>query len=205
MFILEGLILNASITSREAIMQVCRRIAADEGMKALNMRRVVGECHVALGTLYNYYADKDSLVLATVESIWKDIFHSEHENQAKGSFPDYVADLYACIQRGARAYPGFLTGHSIAIASARRGEARDVMDHTLSQIRAGMLSALRNDPSVRESAFSPELSEEAFAGFVLDNLLLLLMRGQPDCTMLLEIIRRAIGGQGDLNHIIRGE
>ena len=52
-------------------MQVCRRIAAQEGLSALSMRTVARACGVALGTLYHYYADKDALLIATVESIWQ--------------------------------------------------------------------------------------------------------------------------------------
>ena len=44
--------MNTVITSREAIMQVCRCIVAEKGMKALNMRLVADQCHIALGTLY---------------------------------------------------------------------------------------------------------------------------------------------------------
>lgn len=52
MFSLEVRGLNTVITSREAIMQVCRCIVAEKGMKALNMRLVADQCHIALGTLY---------------------------------------------------------------------------------------------------------------------------------------------------------
>ena len=71
--------MNTVITSKEAIMQVCRRIVAEKSLTALNMRLVADECHIALGTLYNYYADKDELVLATVESILRDIFHADQQ------------------------------------------------------------------------------------------------------------------------------
>ena len=54
--------MNTVITSKEAIMQVCRRIVAEKGMNALNMRLVADECGIALGTLYNYFADKDDLI-----------------------------------------------------------------------------------------------------------------------------------------------
>ena len=49
----EAIVLNTVITSKEAIMQVCRRIVAEKGMNALNMRLVADECGIALGTLYN--------------------------------------------------------------------------------------------------------------------------------------------------------
>ena len=186
--------LNTVITSKAAIMQVCRRIVAEKGMKALNMRTVANACHIALGTLYNYYADKDALILATVESIWRDIFHAEPPMKAGAFFPDYVAQLYARIRKGAEAYPGFLTGHSIAIAGAKRDEAKSVMEHTFAHMKAAMLEVLRCDPSVPENAFSPSFPAEAFVGFVLEHMLILLVQGQPDCQILLEIIRRVICG-----------
>ncbi|MGN0518386.1 MAG: TetR/AcrR family transcriptional regulator [Acutalibacteraceae bacterium] len=175
-------------------MQACRSIVAEKGMKALNMRLVADECNIALGTLYNYYADKDALVLATVESIWRDIFHSGYQEEKDASFTEYVAQLYECIQNGAQAYPGFLTGHSISIAGAKRGEAKSVMEHTFAHMKAGILEILRNDPSVSANAFQSSFSQEDFVGFVLDHLLILLVQGQPNCNILLEIIRRVIYG-----------
>ena len=184
--------MNTVITSKEAIMQACRRIVAEKGMKALNMRRVADECHIALGTLYNYYADKDELVLATVESVWRDIFHAEQWGGADTSFPGYVAELFARIRKGAEAYPDFLTGHSVGIAGAKRGEAKSVMEHTFAHMKVGLMEMLQNDPSVSNDTFTPSFTEEDFAGFVLDYLLILLVQGKQDCNVLLEMIRRVI-------------
>ena len=186
--------MNTVITSKEAIMQVCRRIVAEKGLKALNMRLVADECHIALGTLYNYYADKDELVLATVESIWRDIFHAEQRCGTGLSFPDYVADLYTRIRKGAEAYPGFLTGQSISIASAKRGEAKSAMEHTFAHMKAGMLEVLRADQAVREDSFTASFSKENFVDFVLDSMLVLLVQGRPDCAVLQEVICRVIYG-----------
>ena len=186
------MIMNTVVTSKEAIMQVCRRIVAEKGMKALNMRLVADECGIALGTLYNYYADKDELVLAVVESVWKDIFHAGFQERTEVSFCDFTAGLYERIRAGAQAYPGFLTGHSIRIASARQGEAKSAMEHTFAHMKAGLLEVLRNDPCAAADAFTPSFSREDFVGFVLDHLLVLLVQGQPDCRILLEMIRRVV-------------
>ena len=186
--------MNAAIASKEAIMQVCRRIVAEKGPTALNMRLVADECHIALGTLYNYYEDKDELVLAAVESIWRDIFHPDQRCAAGASFPEYVADLYARIRKGAEAYPNFLTGHSVSIVGTRRGEAKSAMERTFAHMKGGMLEVLWADQAVREDAFTAHFSREDFVSFVLDYMLVLLIRGQPDCAVLLEVIRRAIYG-----------
>ena len=184
--------MNTVITSKEAIMQVCRSIVAESSMKSLNMRLVADKCHIALGTLYNYYADKNELVLATVESIWKDIFHSDNQYEKGSSFTYYIAKLYERIKKGSETYPGFLTGHSISIASAQKDEAKSVMERTFAHMKAGMLEVLSNDSHVSKNAFSSCFSEEDFIGFILDHLLILLVQAQPDCNTLLEIIRRVI-------------
>ena len=168
-------------------MQVCRRIVAEKGMNVLNMRLVADECGIALGTLYNYFAGKYAPVLAAVESIWRDIFHAGTPQETAPSFPGYVAVLYGRIQKGAEAYPGFLTGHSIRIAASKRGEAKSVMEHTFAHMKAGMLEVLRKDPSVPSNAFTPSFSQEDFVGFVQDQL---LVWGQSTCGALLEVIRR---------------
>ncbi|MGN0636651.1 MAG: TetR/AcrR family transcriptional regulator [Acutalibacteraceae bacterium] len=184
--------MNNCSTSKEEIMQVCRRLAAEKGLKALRMRTVAEECHIALGTLYNYYTDKDTLVLSAVESIWRDIFHAAPTEQPSGAFPDHVAQLYAQMQKGAAAYPGFLAEHSVRIASSKRCEAKNAMQDALAHIRAGMCKALQNDPSVSPDTFSAAFSPEDLVGFVLDHLMILLMQARPDCTALSELLRRVL-------------
>ena len=100
--------MNPSITSKEEILQVCRNIVAEKGLSALNMRLVADTCHIALGTLYNYFSNKDELMLSTVESVWKDIFHMNQKHRTDFSFSEYVKYIFECVQKGAEEYPNFL-------------------------------------------------------------------------------------------------
>lgn len=184
--------MNPGITSKEAILQVCRKIAAEQGLPALNMRAVASECGIALGTLYNYYADKDALLLATVESVWKDIFHRKSKWETGLPFPDSVAGLFRCIQDGSAQYPNFLTTHSLAITKSRQGEAKDAMEQCFAHMKAGLLEVLHADPRVDSAAFSGALTEADFVDFVMDSLLLLLVKESPSCDALVELVRRVI-------------
>ena len=140
----------------------------------------------------SYYADKDELLVATVESIWKDIFHMDGSCETGFSFPDYAAYLFRCARKGAEDYPNFLTAHSIAIAKSRQGEAKSTMEHTFAHMKAGMLKVLRADPAVNPTAFSPAFTESDLTDFVLDNILLLLVKNAGNCTALVELIRRVV-------------
>lgn len=184
--------MNASVTSKEAIMQVCRRMAAEKGLSALNMRAVAKECYIALGTLYNYYPDKGELLIATVESIWKDIFHGNQKLEQDTSFPYYVNEIFECIQNGAEAYPNFFTEHSIYIARSRKGEAVSTMERYFTYMKQGMLAVLEEDKAVDKEAFSQGFTRQDFIDLVLDQMLLLLVQGKTSCSALTAIIRRVL-------------
>ena len=130
--------MNPSITSKEVILGVCRRLVAEKGLAAINMRSVAQECGVTLGALYNYYTDKDALLLAVVEDIWKEIFHRGQECRTGLSFPEHVGYLFDCVQQGAARYPDFFAGHPLRLAKARRGGARSTREHYFGHMKAGL-------------------------------------------------------------------
>ena len=74
--------INPVITSKDEIMQICRRIASEEGLKSLGMRKVAKECGIAIGTLYNYFSNKEELLIATITSIWLDIFSLPEQGES---------------------------------------------------------------------------------------------------------------------------
>ena len=91
-------------------------MVAEKGLASVNMRSVAEACHVALGSLYNYFSSKEELILAALGSVWQDIFHTEPCREGL-SFPEYVRWIFERVQSGMRAYPNFFTAHSISFAS----------------------------------------------------------------------------------------
>ena len=66
------------------------------------------------------------------------------------------------------------------------------MEHYFEHMKKGMLKVLEKDEAVCKNAFSPSFTASEFVDFVLDNVLLLLVKGKTDCSTLLEIVRRTI-------------
>ena len=184
MFREEAAAINTIVTSREAILKGCRDMVSETGLFAVNMRSVAERCGVALGSLYNYFPSKDALLLATIESLWEDIFRMEA--------PCETNWIFESVRRGAEEYPNFFTAHSLSFASGKKGKARNTMERYFSHMKQGMLEALHSDTAVRKDAFSCSFSESDFLDFVLTNLLTCLMQKKSDCVLLLELIRRAI-------------
>lgn len=184
--------MNTVITSREAILEVSKSIAATEGLNGINMRTVAAGCGVAVGSVYNYFPSKSELLSATVEDIWKDIFHYADGSGSFIRFTEAVSWLFSRIRDGTKEYPAFFVAHAQAFDSAARDKGRQAMSSYLTHRKHSLLDTLRQDPAVRADVFSELLTAEQFVDFVFSNILLLLSQHQTSCQTLLEVIRRIL-------------
>ena len=183
--------MNPQNTSKEEIMRACRKIVAEQGLTALNMRTLAKECGIALGTLYNYYSDKDELVIAATESVWQDILgNTEPENGIR--FTQYVAHIYEHILCGLKDYPDFFAAHSMSVAGSAKGKARGTMERYFGRIRKELLAALLADKGVDRSVFSDTFGEENLIEHILDTITISIIKGKPDCAALTEILDRLL-------------
>lgn len=184
--------MNTIITSKEAILDVCRGMVASDGLSAINMRAVAKACDVALGTIYYYFPSKDDLLIATIESVWQHIFSVEHLDATQLAFPDYIARWFQGFLRGMEDYPNFFTMHSLSFAGTEQTKARQTMHTHLEKLRQDMLLCLQSDPKVKDSRFSTSFSQTDFVNFVMSHLMVTLVQQKKDCKTLLEVIRRTI-------------
>lgn len=182
--------MNPPNTSREEIMRVSRKIVSEKGLPALNMRALAKECGIALGTLYNYYSDKDELVVAAIESVWQDILEKSAPDSGV-RFSQYVTQTAHIIER-LKDYPDFLAAHSISVAGSAKGKARGMMERCFGKIRGELHAALREDKNVDRSIFSETFREEDLIEHILDTITISIINGKPDCATLTEILDRLL-------------
>jgi AcrR family transcriptional regulator len=188
----EDSFMNTVVTSKEEILNACRKIVSEQGLSAVNMRSVAQKCNVALGSLYNYFPNKDELLLSTIETVWHDIFHMEHPGTDEESFSEIVEWIFTSIQKSTYEYPNFFTAHSLSITSNGKNAAKDMMKMNLRHIKTAMRKCLNQDQAVRKDAFSKKFTKDDFINFVLDHIILLILQNKKDCKMLLEVVERTI-------------
>lgn len=184
--------INKSVTSKQEILNVCRDMVSQTGILSINMRDIALKCNIALGSLYNYFPSKEQLIIATVESVWQDIFHAKEECTACGDFDEYVQHIFENAIAGVKSYPNFFTAHSLIMANGGSDRAASVMNDYFKHMKMGLISVLGADEKVKPDAFGAEFTKEKFVDFVFVNIVSLLMSKSEDCTMLVEIIKRSI-------------
>ncbi len=189
---MEVRLINTVITSKEAILSVCRQMVAENGVQSLNMRTVAEKCHVSVGSVYNYFPSKADLITATIQDVWQTIFRMDAACQKTQSFPDYVTWIFESVKSSVAEYPQFFTAHSLSLTGGGKNKARQVMEGYFGHLKSGLLMALQHDPLILSTAFSEDFSQKAFIDFVFSSLLSLLMRQEASCAVLIEIIRRTL-------------
>lgn len=184
--------MNTVVTSREAILAESRRIVMEKGMGSISMRSVAAACHVAVGSIYNYFPSKADLISATVEDVWRDIFHMSGESVTFEHFSECLVWLFESIQNGCERYPGFFTLHSVSFAAGDKNQGRKMMEMYFGHIRQSLLNVLARDTLVRKDAFNDRLTADQFVEMVFSLITSMLLQNQKHCEPILEIVSRCI-------------
>lgn len=156
------------------------------------MRAVAAAANVAVGSVYNYFPSKAELVTATVQDIWRGIFHAAGGYAQAADFCACVEWLFTSIRAGAAEYPDFLRAHMSGFAVQDRKKARQAMEEAFGHMRASLEQVLERDERVRPDAFGPDLGREQFVSFVFSSLMASLAREDTSCATLLAVIRRVL-------------
>ena len=57
-------------TLRDTLLDCARCVADAEGIEAVNIRSIARKAGIATGTVYNYFANKDEILLALTDRRW---------------------------------------------------------------------------------------------------------------------------------------
>lgn len=184
--------MNKTITSQEAILCAGKEIVLEKGLQGLNIRDVARRCGVSVGSIYNYFPTKSDLIVATIESVWKEIMHGYKVCENQHHFVDIIQSLFFNIQKSSEKYPSFFSAHSMSVATIDQEKGRESMNKYFLHMKKGLLATLNADSRVKDDAFPPTFTKEDFIDFIFSNLLTLLMKQASSCDFLLEVIRRII-------------
>lgn len=126
--------MNKIITSEEAILSVCRDFVAKSGLQSINIRDVAKKCGVSIGSIYNYFPTKSDLIVATIESIWKEIMNGlvvrENQMTLDNASKDYT-ETSAMVPISLTDF----SSHSMDVMRSDRSKGRIGMEQYLRQMK----------------------------------------------------------------------
>lgn len=184
--------MNLTATSKEEIIGVCQKIVKEKGISAISMRSVALECNVAVGSIYNYFPSKADLLCATIESVWKDIFHMSGKKFKFSNFVECLTWLFESVKEGSEKYPEFFSMHALTFASEDKVAGQQIMEKYFIHLKLSLLDVLEKDSSIKAGAFNEILTPELFVDYILTIFISSLLDSHQNCDGLLEITKRCL-------------
>ena len=184
--------MNTIVTSKEEILKTSRALIQEQGWSAVSIRSVAAACGVSVGSIYNYFDSKAELVSATVESVWREIFHRPEDAAVFQDVQACVIWMYERMAYGCERYPGFFTLHSLGFMRDEKADGKRHMQQAWHHMRMGLCAVLRQDARIRPDAFDEQFTAEKFAEVLFSQLLSALLRQDYDPSAVLEIVRRTL-------------
>ena len=168
--------MNKRVTSTDYILEQALQIAKKEGVDKLSIRKIASTCGIAIGSVYNYYPDKDTLVTAVAEEFWNQIFADQeklyHSRMGFTKFLEqYYSYLYAKLAPFDRSW-------------VRELEEKIPMADTMQLFQ----KVLKEDPRVNPSIWNMECQPDNLCHYVFKNIMALLQSGEINCRFFIYLL-----------------
>lgn len=189
--------------TREKIVEAAYERARSQGLASLSVRAVARDCGVAVGTLYNYFPDKASLVTEVIERFWERVAFG-----GPSSLDPCAAGACFAYREGEN-----LVGFCRRVATMMGGALAEFQDGWLAEISAldtrtkarglkaerrcfGHIEANLGQAIANDDAVSAELLAQVGAGplarFIWRGIYESLRAGDLSCTVLFALLERAL-------------
>lgn len=168
--------MNKRVTSTDKILEQALLIAKKEGVDKLSIRKLSAACGIAIGSVYNYYPDKETLVTAVAEEFWNPIFADQDKlYRTNMSFTRFLEQYYSYLYAKMSPYDR---------SWVRDLEGKIPMEDTMKLF----LRILKEDEQVNHSIWNMEFQPEDFCRYVFKNIMALLQSGEINCRFFIYLL-----------------
>lgn len=85
---------------KETIISEARKTLLEDGYSKFNMRDIAKQCGIGVGTLYNYFSNKDELVRAIFNDHWNSVIKFVKSLESKNdSLRNKINEIYISINK----------------------------------------------------------------------------------------------------------
>lgn len=175
-------------TLRDTLLNSAQSIADTEGIEAVNIRSIAKKSGIASGTVYNYFSNKDEILLALTEEYWKQTLQEMKTEITADSFCGQLQQIFYYLKERIDQSAGKLMNSLGNVEMA--GQANMVSMQSV--LEAALIRSMEQDADIRKDVWDETFTKEQFARFIMMNMMMLLKTHAPDITFFIRIIKRTI-------------
>ena len=130
-------------TLRDTLISLARSIADTDGIDAINIRTIAQKAGIATGTMYNYFSNKDEILLALTEEYWMQTLLEMQTAITADSFCGQLKEIFVFLRDRIDRSAGKLM-HSL-------GGMETLGQMRLHAVRAGSVFASKHGTGYRDT------------------------------------------------------
>lgn len=177
-------------TLRDTLLNLARSIADTDGIDAVNMRTIAQRAGIATGTMYNYFSNKDEILLALTEEYWMQTLLEMRTVITADSFCEQLKEIFIFLKERIDQSAGKLMNSLGTLETL--GQTR--MASMQSILETSLIQRMEQDTEMRKNIWDERFTKQQFARFVMGNMTMLLKARAPitDLCFFITIIKNTI-------------
>ena len=173
-------------TLRATLLNLAQDIADTEGIDAVNIRLIAKRAGIATGTIYNYFSNKEEILLALTEEYWKQALLEMRTEIVAGSFWEQLQEIFYFLKVRIEQSAGKLMNSLGNVGLI----GQEYMVSMQSELEAALIQRMEQDADVRRDIWNETFTKEQFVRFIMVNLTVLLKTQVSDITFFIIIVFR---------------
>ncbi|MGL5614817.1 MAG: TetR/AcrR family transcriptional regulator [Sarcina sp.] len=173
------------------ILEVAKKIAKEEGISSISMRKIANECEIALGSIYNYYPTKMDIIFVILEEFWINClvnFKEEKEND----FYEEIERLYFHIYNELENFKSsFLRDLSTLSGKDKSAGKKKELEFKGKLIEFFLKILNNHEKEFNERAFN-KFEKRRFVEFIVEEFLMMLKKPEDDYRFFDYVIRKIL-------------
>lgn len=183
-----GLMRKKDDTLRNTLLRSAKNIADTEGIEAVNIRSIARKAGIASGTVYNYFSNKEEILLALTEEYWNQALLDMKRNITADSFCGQLQDIFFFLREQIDQSAGKLMNSLGNMETA--GQLRMLSAQT--ELETILIRCMERDADIRGDIWDELFTKKQFAHFIMMNLMMLLKTRASDITFFVILIKRVL-------------
>lgn len=173
---------------RETLLQCARTLVDIKGIDCVSIRSIAQKADVSVGTVYNYFSNKDEILLALTQQYWEQALLSIKVKVTADSFCGQLEEIFALLKEEIAHSAGKLMSSLAHLDSAGEQHMTDMQ----ASLERALIVRMEQDAHIRSDIWDDAFTKEELARFVMMHMTLALRMRANDIRFLIAMLHRTL-------------
>lgn len=173
---------------RKLILNKTKIIAIEDGVEAINIRLIAKRSNISIGTVYNYFDNKDDILLELTQEYWQDALKDMSDKIKDDLFYININKIFIFLNEKIDDLASVLMNSLENI----KPTAKNCMNEMQKSLSQQIISLIDMDYRIKKEIWNEIFTKDKFAEFIIIHIFFSLKQKQKNIDFLIELIKQLL-------------